>query len=165
MKRACSADDCSHKRAKCSPVEDEQDNPFGFQRNPSYLLQATTAREGYLAGKVLITWQPVRNVSRVILEIPEGNVRSHRFQVEFAGVCSEYFHELSFKSQDVIHLALKGVIVVDLPSPAPMCTLPVKLRYADGVAVRFGRHAPENSVNTWGCESLSCFLLLRTSCF
>jgi hypothetical protein len=166
MKRATSPQGPSPKRPKPDLHLDE-DSYFNSHRTATYLLQNGVDDTGYLSGKFFMTWKPVRNILRTILEVPEGeSSRRHRFEVEFTGVCADFFNKLDFKPQDDVRLALKGARLEKIVHPSRSCNLPVKLRYTEGVIASFGKRRADAAqmVNTWECESsfISCLILIRS---
>jgi hypothetical protein len=97
-----------------------------------------------------MAWKPIKNRLRAILEIPS---QKHSFDVEFTGVCAEFFDILQIKPHDDVVLALKGARVEKVLNPSRTCTLSMKLQYADGVIIKFGKHkGASQMVNTWRRE-------------
>jgi hypothetical protein len=163
MKRHSSTDDNSEsaKRIKHTLAADDDLFSVGLERNAIDLLHNGTDGTGYLCGRFFMAWQPVRGRLRAILEIPS---QKHSFDVEFTGLCAEFFDILQLKSQDDVLLALKGATIDKLPKPSRTCNLPMKLQYAEGVIIKFGkRGGTSQMVNTWRCQSSRLLKFLHSN--
>jgi hypothetical protein len=163
MKRTSSSDDPSPKRIKHTPDDALADNdsdpfPAGLERDAMDLFHNGSDDTGYLSGRFFMAWKPIKNRLRAILEIPS---QKYCFEVEFTGVCAEYFDILQLKAQDNVQLALKGARIEKVLNPSRTCNLPMKVQYAEGVIIKFGRKEDVSQmVNTWRRESFSFILYL-----
>jgi len=161
MKRASTFHDCSPKRKHTyDALTGDDPFPVGLERNVLDLFHKGADDTGYLCGRFFMAWKPIKNRLRAILEVPSQSQKCC-FEVEFTGVCAEFFDILQLKAQDDVLLALKGARVEKVPNPSRTCNLSMKLQYAEGVIIKFGRREDTGKmVNTWKCEfSLSSYSL------
>ena len=156
MKRTSSFDDSSPKRIKHTaddviPADNASDPfPAGLERNVTDLFHNGSDCTGHLSGRFFMAWKPMKNKLRTILEIPS---QKQLFEVEFTGVCAQFFDILPLKAHDDVLLALKGASVEKVPHPSRTCTLSMKLQYTEGVIIKFGRPGGTTQmVNTWSRE-------------
>lgn len=153
MKRASSSADRLPKRIKHPPAASDSDSdPFlaSLERSAVDLLNNGSDGTGHLRGRFFMAWRPVKQRLRAILEVIS---EKHSFEVEFTGVCAEFFEVLQIKAQDDVLLSLRGVNVEKVPICFRTCNLPMKLQYAEGVIIEFGKSGSTSQViNTWKCE-------------
>lgn len=152
MKRA-SSDHPSPKRIKYTPEHDSDLFHPDLERNAIDIFHNGSDDSGYLSGRFFMAWRPIKNRLRAILEIPS---QKYYFEVEFTGACAEFFDTLQIKAQDNVWLALKGAKVEKVLYPSRICNLSMKLRYPEGVVIKFGKQGgPTQMVDTWRRESFS----------
>lgn len=145
MKRTISTEGSPAKRIKLyhDIFEDSQ------QRTPGDILDSGLEDDsGYISCKCFMTWRPTTK-HKAILETTESTPR-FRFDVEFAGVCVDFFPEIELKAQDEFLLALKSAQIEKSNKQSRLCTIPLKLVYEEGVIIKFlKRQGPCRIIDTW----------------
>ena len=107
---------------------------------------------GYIEGRVFMVWPPRQGVYRIQLEAFEQSA-ARRFQVEIP-----YQDGMVFRPHESVSLSLKGATILPYKASSAPHTLPIALRYPDGVALRYMSGKSKGKVvNTW---QGSCMRLL-----
>ncbi|KAJ7256501.1 hypothetical protein B0H12DRAFT_511554 [Mycena haematopus] len=126
-------------------------------RNPAHektatdLLQWTPGHSGYVCGKICMKWPVIKGKYRVKMEIFSVADGLKQFEAAFSGICGEEFRRkgLEFKMGQELKLSLKGA-VTEKASPQGI-SLPVSLKYTEGVALVIVSKGPEPeiTIDTW----------------
>ncbi|KAJ6537084.1 hypothetical protein B0H19DRAFT_1182481 [Mycena capillaripes] len=121
------------------------------EKNGTDLLSWTPGDSGYLSGKVVMKWPPLPQKYRIKLEIFSLAVGAKQFEVTFLGRCADEFRRkgLQFEMKQELRLSLKGAVIET--KPAQGITLPVALKYCDGIALELQpiNNTPGCTVDTW----------------
>jgi hypothetical protein len=150
MKRTAESNEVnSSKRLKVS-VSDPFDP--ALKKKVFELCENGSDGSGHISGTVFMTW-PVKQKVRFNVETVE-NGRKYRFDVELSGACSRHFNKLGVHSQDSLQIALKGVLIEKTKDSSSPNSLPMALKYHDGVIIKFVRRCRKPSengliVDTW----------------
>ncbi|RDB21408.1 hypothetical protein Hypma_011802 [Hypsizygus marmoreus] len=154
MKRAAPDVEFSSKRSKTDP-DSVFDDP-NLQRDVKDIIECTTEATGYIACRSYMAWKPMNKKHRAILEMTTDSSQIDRFEVEFVGACADFFSEIEVKALDEFLLALNGSKIERLSESSRVASLPIKLRFTDGVIMKFlkrrGGHVGRDGgciVNTW----------------
>jgi hypothetical protein len=138
MKRvADSLDDNSNKRAKLGESPDLFGE--GLERCAQDVCKQGTDGTGYISGRVFMAWPPQKKKIRVNIQSTFSlSPETFRFDVELTGpFVSEYFESLTFHGNDIFQIALRGAIVEKTNTSSSPNSLPMKLKYDDGVAINW----------------------------
>ncbi|KAF5381117.1 hypothetical protein D9615_004129 [Tricholomella constricta] len=154
MKRAAPAHEYPSKQIKLSehPLF-EKPSP---ERDPNTILEhGLSDNPGYIPCICFMTWRPTKK-HRAIVETTGTALPKCRFEVEFTGACTEFFHEIELKARDEFLLSLRGARIVKLEKCSLPCSLPMKLIYEEGVVIKFlKRRGPCQTVDTWKLKEIA----------
>jgi hypothetical protein len=150
MKRAASDD--SESDAKRTKIDDTDLFDPALQKKAFDIWKKGSDGSGYLSGLAFMAWQSKQKV-RFNMEVAEDGQR-YRFDIEFSGACLLHLEKLSVYPQDILQVALKGVSIEMKKQSASPYSIPLALKFQDGVIVKFirSRRNPLNDgviVNTW----------------
>jgi hypothetical protein len=150
MKRV--APDDLESDAKRTKVDDSDPFDPALEKKVFDILQNGSDGSGHLSGLAFMVWQSKQKV-RFNMEVTEGGQR-YRFDIEFSGACLLHLEKLNVHPQDMLQVALKGVLVEKKKQSASPYSIPLALKFQDGVIVKFirCRKNPLNDgviVNTW----------------
>ncbi len=155
----------SPKRIKLDDTEEAIFDDPSLRRHASDVCSSGVAGNGFLSGRVFMSWAPTASMTlRFLMETEESNdygaAHKHKFTVVFTGACSDFFGDLALHARDEIALSLKGARVELADRPLQSCTLAMKLVYENGVIMMFKKRASGSDsgkiTNTWKC---TCFSL------
>lgn len=112
-----------------------------------------------------MVWPTRSGVKRVQMQTEDNGV-TQRFEIKLSGKCKAYFDLLNVMSVDCFDISLQGVVVEKKQESSKPYFLPMDLKYAEGVVIRFTerpRKPADNGkvVDTWKCEVL---LLCYVTC-
>ncbi|KAJ6531307.1 hypothetical protein B0H19DRAFT_1191176 [Mycena capillaripes] len=121
------------------------------EKNTTDLLNWTPGDSGYLSGKVVMKWPPLPQKYRIKMEVFSLAVGAKQFEVTFLGRCADEFRRegLRFEMKQELRLSLKGAVTET--KPAQGITLPIALKYCDGVALELQpmNNTPGCTIDTW----------------
>ncbi|KAG5651108.1 hypothetical protein H0H81_009839 [Sphagnurus paluster] len=100
-----------------------------------------------------MAWKPTSKIRAIV----QTKSPKCRFEVEFLGLCSEFFQAMELKARDEFLLSLKGVRVMKLERSSASCDMPMKLIYEKGAVIKFLRRrgGPCETVDTWKLKQLA----------
>jgi hypothetical protein len=149
MTKRAATDDLkdSAKRAKSS------NNPFdpSLEKSALSLCKSGSDGSGYISGVVFMSWPRTRKARFNFGAI--DNRKTYFFDVELTGACLRYINKLEINPKDVLQIALKGVTIEKTQGSSSPNSLPMVLKYNDGVIIKFiqSRKTTEGEfvVDTW----------------
>ncbi|KAF8418643.1 hypothetical protein L210DRAFT_3766845 [Boletus edulis BED1] len=104
---------------------------FTQKRTPRELLNLDNDDSGYLEGRIFMVWPPRNGRHRIQLEVSQDST-VHRFIVEIP-----YRDDIGFRPHEYILLALEGVEVVQETTSKTPFSIPILLRFPDGVVFKY----------------------------
>ncbi|KAH7906154.1 hypothetical protein BJ138DRAFT_1016657 [Hygrophoropsis aurantiaca] len=152
MKRTAIEDvETVSKRSRTEPNGSEDLFNEALQRSATELTESLENDTGNIQGQVHMIWPQKGGLRRIVFEMNTDETIS-RFHVEISEKCLRGVNAPNFKVHDVLCFALKGAKVELRAASSAPYSLPLAVKYADGVAVKFISRAvgqKPGDINTW----------------
>ncbi|KAH7923468.1 hypothetical protein BV22DRAFT_1068672 [Leucogyrophana mollusca] len=153
MKRA--SEDVVEDVSKRPRAEHDEDDLFheSRRRNALELINPLTEDSGNIEGRVQMIWPSTGGLRRIVLA-SKTDATVSRFQVEISEKCLRLVNAPVFRVHDILCFALKGAKVEPRAVSSAPSSLPLALKFAQGVAVKYvsGNNAGK-IINTWKGEA------------